>query len=117
MLFIIMTTSDSAKLLTHYLSTIFKYKTLKKEHLKLFKIFKSLVKTFLISKFTIYTGLKIILSGRINGFSRARTRMFQQGNMPLNTFNVKIHYAYKTAYTLNGTIGIKVWLYEKTPHK
>jgi len=117
MLFLIMTTSNSANLLTIYLSKIYKYKTFKKEHLKIFKIFKSLIVTLLKSKFSVYTGLKIIISGRLNGLSRARKRIIQHGSMPLNTFNVKIYYGYKTAFTINGTIGIKAWLYEKNRKK
>nr|QYC61839.1 ribosomal protein S3 [Actinocyclus sp. mgcode 4] len=111
--FIVITKPNSAKLLSSYISYIFRFKAYKKDHLKFFKLFKTIIQTILNSKISIISGIKIILSGRINGFSRSRTRYFQHGNMPLNTFNVKIDYASNTAFTVNGTLGIKVWVFEK----
>ena len=112
-LFLVLAVSNSAQLFANYISSVFKLKNYKREHFKIFKLIKILTKRLLTSKFSIYKGLKVIISGRINGFARAKTRMFQHGRVPLNTFNVIIHYAFKTAFTKNGTIGIKVWFYER----
>ncbi|MBI5254524.1 30S ribosomal protein S3 [Candidatus Falkowbacteria bacterium] len=56
-------------------------------------------------------GMKIRLSGRLNGVEIARTEKFVFGNLPLSTIRANIEYAYEIAYTLYGTIGVKVWLY------
>ena len=111
--FIVITKSNSAQLLSSYISYIFRFKAYKKDHLKLFKLFKTIIQLIIYSKISIISGIKIILSGRINGFARSRTRYFQQGHMPLNTFNVNIDYASNTAYSINGTLGVKVWIFEK----
>lgn len=56
-------------------------------------------------------GIKIRLSGRLNGVEIARTEKFVFGNLPLSTIRANIDYAHEIAYTLFGTIGVKVWLY------
>lgn len=110
---IILKKPNTATLLSEYISSLFKFKIYKKEHLKIFKLFKLIIKVLLTLNFSIYNGLKLSIKGRINGFARAKTRTFQSGIMPLNTFNAKIYYAKNTAFTKNGTIGIKVWMYEQ----
>jgi small subunit ribosomal protein S3 len=55
-------------------------------------------------------GIKIHLSGRLNGVDRARTVKFNWGSLPLNTLKTRIEYAKKTAFTKYGAIGIKVWI-------
>jgi len=115
--FVIITKSNSAKLLANYISHILKFKMYKKDHLKLLKLFKTIIQLILKTKISIVAGIKIILSGRLNGFSRSRTRYLQFGMMPLNTFNVNINYASRTAYTINGTLGVKVWIFEKVLSK
>jgi len=111
--FIIVTKPNSAQLLADYIGFIYKLKIYRKDHLRLFKLFKTITKTLLASKISIISGIKIIIGGRINGFARSRSRFFQHGGMPLNTFDVKIDYAYNTSFTVNGTLGIKVWIFEK----
>ena len=110
---IILKKPNTATLLSEYISSLFKFKIYKKEHLKIFKLFKLIIKVLLTLNFSIYNGLKLSIKGRINGFARAKTRTFQSGIMPLNTFNARIYYAKNTAFTKNGTIGIKVWMYEQ----
>ena len=112
-LLIILRKPGTANLLAIYINSLFKYKIYKKEHLKIFKLLKNLTKNLMSLNFSIYRGLKIRIKGRINGFARAKTRIFQYGIMPLNTFNIKVYYGYNTVFTKNGTLGIKVWMYEQ----
>lgn len=56
-------------------------------------------------------GVKISVSGRLNGVEIARREKFTEGSIPLSTFKSKIDYASENAYTTYGVIGIKVWIY------
>jgi len=55
-------------------------------------------------------GIKIKLSGRLNGAEIARSEEFKQGRTPLHTFRMDIDYANVYAQTVYGKIGIKVWI-------
>src|ERR1700704_4843838 len=55
-------------------------------------------------------GIKIKLSGRLNGSEIARSEEFKQGRVPLHTFRMDIDYANVFAQTVYGKIGIKVWI-------
>src|SRR5215813_13778427 len=55
-------------------------------------------------------GIKIKLSGRLNGAEIARSEEFKQGRVPLHTFRMDIDYANVYALTVYGKIGIKVWI-------
>ncbi|OGB73408.1 30S ribosomal protein S3 [candidate division Kazan bacterium RIFCSPHIGHO2_01_FULL_44_14] len=55
-------------------------------------------------------GIRIVVSGRLNGAEIARTEMASFGKVPLHTIKQPIHYAFRTAFTTYGTIGIKVWV-------
>lgn len=57
-------------------------------------------------------GIKIKVSGRLNGIEIARSETFSFGPMPLQTLRSKIDYAKVDAYTTYGVIGIKVWIYK-----
>jgi ribosomal protein S3 len=57
-------------------------------------------------------GVKIQVAGRLNGAEIARTEWVRSGRVPLQTLNANIDYAYKTANTIYGIIGIKVWLFK-----
>ena len=54
-------------------------------------------------------GIKVKLSGRLNGAEIARSEEFKQGRVPLHTFRMDIDYANVFASTVYGKIGIKVW--------
>ncbi len=56
-------------------------------------------------------GIKICVSGRLNGVDIARREIYSQGTVPLHTLRAKIDYATARAETTYGTIGIKVWIY------
>jgi small subunit ribosomal protein S3 len=55
-------------------------------------------------------GVKVKLSGRLNGAEIARSEEFKQGRVPLHTFRMDIDYASVFAQTVYGKIGIKVWI-------
>jgi small subunit ribosomal protein S3 len=56
-------------------------------------------------------GVKIIVSGRLNGAEIARVETLTQGSVPTHTLRADIDYARGAAKTLYGTIGVKVWIY------
>jgi small subunit ribosomal protein S3 len=58
-------------------------------------------------------GVKIIVSGRLNGAEIARSEMLTSGKVPLHTLRADIDYARGVASTTYGAIGIKVWIYKK----
>lgn len=55
-------------------------------------------------------GIKVQISGRLNGAEIARTEMFKEGRTPLQTLRADIDYALAEAHTKVGVIGIKVWI-------
>ena len=56
-------------------------------------------------------GIKIIVSGRLDGAEIARREMFLSGKVPLHTLRADIDYNRAAAQTIYGKIGIKVWIY------
>lgn len=57
-------------------------------------------------------GIKIQVSGRLNGAEIARPEWTREGRVPLHTLRADIDYAYCTASTIYGTLGIKVWVFK-----
>ncbi len=55
-------------------------------------------------------GIKVQISGRLNGAEMARSEMYKDGRTPLHTFRADIDYALSEALTQYGLIGIKVWI-------
>lgn len=55
-------------------------------------------------------GIKILISGRLNGAEMARAEMFKEGRTPLHTFRADIDFAQAEALTTYGLLGIKVWI-------
>jgi small subunit ribosomal protein S3 len=55
-------------------------------------------------------GIKIQVSGRLNGAEMARSEMYKEGRTPLHTFRADIDFAKGEALTKTGLIGIKVWI-------
>ena len=56
-------------------------------------------------------GIKVEVSGRLNGIEIARSEWKRDGRVPLHTLNAKIDYTHQRAETIYGVIGIKVWLF------
>lgn len=57
-------------------------------------------------------GIKIKMSGRLDGNEIARTEQLSQGKLPLQTLRANIDYGQATAFCTYGAIGIKVWIYK-----
>jgi len=91
------------------------------EHLKKLKrqnfflrFLKTALKIALENKFSKFKRIQIKIKGRFNGAPRSSHKFVNIGqNIPVLTLNSKIDYGESTAYTSNGTFGIKVWTYKK----
>jgi small subunit ribosomal protein S3 len=57
-------------------------------------------------------GIKIQVSGRLNGAEIARTEWTREGRVPLHTLRADIDYAYRTAETIYGILGVKIWVFK-----
>jgi small subunit ribosomal protein S3 len=57
-------------------------------------------------------GIKVQVSGRLNGAEIARTEWTREGRVPLHTLRADIDYAYRTAKTIYGILGVKVWVFK-----
>jgi len=66
-------------------------------------------------------GIKVRVSGRLNGNEIARSEWYLQGRLPLHTLRADIDYGFTEAHTTYGVIGVKTWIYrgdiyeQKTP--
>src|SRR5690349_12541100 len=57
-------------------------------------------------------GIKVRVSGRLNGAEIARSEWYLQGQLPLHTLRADIDYGFSEASTTYGVIGVKAWLYK-----
>jgi len=57
-------------------------------------------------------GIKIQVSGRLNGAEIARSEWIREGRVPLQTLRADIDYATRKAHTIYGVLGIKVWVFK-----
>ncbi len=57
-------------------------------------------------------GIKIQVSGRLNGAEIARTEWVREGRVTLHTLRANIDYSYRTALTIYGILGVKVWIFK-----
>lgn len=58
------------------------------------------------------SGIKIQISGRLNGAEIARSEWVREGRVPLQTLRADIDYCSKTAKTIYGLLGIKIWVFK-----
>jgi small subunit ribosomal protein S3 len=56
-------------------------------------------------------GIKVRVSGRLNGNEIARSEWYLQGRLPLHTLRADIDYGFSEAHTTFGIIGVKTWVY------
>jgi len=56
-------------------------------------------------------GIKVKVSGRLNGAEIARSEWYREGRVPLHTFRADIDYGLATSKTTYGIIGVKVWVF------
>jgi small subunit ribosomal protein S3 len=57
-------------------------------------------------------GVKVRVSGRLNGSEIARTEWYREGRIPLHTFRADIDYGLSESRTTYGVIGVKVWIFK-----
>lgn len=57
-------------------------------------------------------GVKVRVAGRLNGAEIARSEIFKDGNIPLQTLRANVQFARRHAKTTYGTIGVQVWVYK-----
>ena len=57
-------------------------------------------------------GVKVKVSGRLNGAEIARSEWYREGRVPLHTFRADIDYGLAEAVTTYGVIGVKVWIFK-----
>lgn len=62
-------------------------------------------------------GIKIQISGRLNGAEIARKEWAREGRVPLQTLKANIDYTHTQAHTIYGILGIKIWLFKNTSNK
>ena len=58
-------------------------------------------------------GVKIQISGRLNGAEIARSEWGREGQIPLHTIRAEIDYCHRTAKTIYGILGVKVWIFKR----
>ena len=108
-LFVAIKKRESSKLLSQFIAL--QLSTTKRHNFFLIFLKQSLI-LLLQSNFSTIKGVKIVIKGRFNGAPRARSQTLQIGTVPLQFFEAKISYSEATAYTPNGTFGIKCWICE-----
>lgn len=120
-LFVSISKRRSAKLLAEFLSNQFRLNQLKTDQASISRkdnyflgFIKQAILLLIKSNSSCLTGIKIVIKGRFNKAPRAKTSIIHFGKFSLQTFNSKVDYYQSTAYTINGTFGVKVWLCESS---
>jgi small subunit ribosomal protein S3 len=57
-------------------------------------------------------GIKVCVSGRLNGADIARSEWYREGRVPLHTLRADVDYGFFEAQTTYGVLGVKVWIYK-----
>lgn len=110
LMFLCIRNKNSAYLLSDYISTNLK----KLKNHNFFLRFIKTTLTILRKTFpSLVKGIKIKVKGRINRRPRAKHKNIIIGNVPLITLSSCIDYSETTAYTSNGTLGVKIWICKK----
>jgi len=98
---------SSSKLFSDYVAL--KLSTMKRHNFFLTFLKRSLT-LFLSSNFSSVKGIKLKIKGRFNGVPRAKPRLIQIGETPLQMYNSKVNYYCSTSFTSNGTFGVQLWV-------
>jgi Ribosomal protein S3, C-terminal domain len=99
---------NSSELLANFITA-----TLKniKKHSFFLKYLKAVISLFIKKKLAVVKGIKIKIRGRLNGASKSKRRLIRVGEyIPVLSIDAPINYSESTAFTSNGTIGVKVWV-------
>lgn len=114
-LLIVISTRKSAKLLADFLAEQFRFNQLKFDQVTISRkdnyflgFLKQIIMLLIRYNGSCLTGIKIVIKGRFNKAPRARAITMCFGKFPLQSFDSKIDYHKSTAYTTNGTFGIKI---------
>lgn len=109
LLFMSTTESQMSSLLSKFISTHLAKS--KKKHNFFLKFLKTTLTLFENNPFSNVKGIKIRVNGRLNGRPRAKHKIINIGNgVPAISLKSNINYAESTAFTSNGTLGVKVWI-------
>lgn len=105
--------NNSANLLAEFIAI--QLKKNKKQYNKFFLNFiKKCLKSFKKENSLKTNNIKIQIKGRLSRSSRAKKMVFRIANkLPILTIKANVDYSEKVAYTSNGTIGVKVWIYNQ----
>ncbi|KAL2938422.1 30S ribosomal protein S3 chloroplastic, partial [Bienertia sinuspersici] len=74
-------------------------------------ISKSNEKSYQLTGLAYTKGIQILVAGRIDGKEIARIERTREGRVPLQTIRAKIDYCAYTVRTINGVVGIKIWIF------
>jgi len=101
---------DSAQFFADFIALHLKFKA---NHKIFFRFLNQSITLLLNNKISKIKSIKILIKGRFTKASRSKKKIIFVGNqMSLMTFSKNIKFAKATAYGRNGTIGVKVWIYE-----
>ena len=107
---LILNQQNSAELLG---TLIAEYLRTTKRHNFFFNSLQKSLNLLLKQKHSRIKGVKILIKGRLNNAARSNNRQIKIGMIPLMTKSRTISYSETTAFTSNGTIGIKIWISHK----
>ena len=114
-LFVSISKRKSAKILADFISDQFRLNQLRTDQMSISRkdnyflgFLKQTIALLIKSETSCLTGIKIVIKGRFNRAPRAKTSSIYFGKFSLQSFNSKIDFHKSTAYTINGTFGVKV---------
>jgi ribosomal protein S3 len=103
------TNKKCAKLLGYFIITQLKTLGQFKRHTFFLNFIKDALKRFKHGKYSEFKGIKIKIKGRLNGRSRSKNKTFIIANkISLIRIDSVIDYSEQTAFTSNGTLGVKI---------
>ena len=110
LIFLSVYNKNSSKLLLKFIEM--QLKTMKRQ--KFFMSFlKKTLTLFLNSNFSKVKGVRIKLKGRLSGIPRAKQKILNVGDVPLQSIDSILDYSETTIPTSNGSLGVKIWIAEK----
>ena len=108
LLYNFMLSNLAGELITKYLAF---YLKILKQHKFFLSFVKNSLKILLKLKLSNKKRVKILIKGKFNNLPRAKQQAFSVGIPPCLTLNCNINYSKAVSFTLNGTFGIKTWVY------
>lgn len=110
LLIFIVGTQKTSKLFAMFLSK--QFQKIKRQNFFL-KFIRQVFTVLIKSPFSKYRGIKIIISGRLNGVPRAKHKIITIGDVPVTSIITKLDYAQTFCHNSNGSYGIKIWMSPK----